>query len=834
MAMMTTLAGPLALVFGNLGRFVAGWITKIGEARIAVAALGTESVTMGEKMSAAAGAIGTANLWIAGLVIGLTALTAIMSYYSEATYKAQQNQSAFNDEMTETLRKRKDEKEQVVQTLASMQTLAEKQNRTKEEQAQFNKLADDLNRLAPDYIDKNKLYGDSLKYIADKAVLAKKGLSDAADAVDDFARRARFSALGGKGGEVAQASDKLGDLFYGEGGSSTADLTKRLQFLTQMNQGSDNRAAGAANLRDSLNSSMAGIRDAIQNGKGEQAASMIQALGGSLEGYNNGILSRAQAGKADKTDEEISKSVENEIAFLGRLEAALKLLMDKRKELDDLTKAGVFTKPTPSSSGSGSGTTRVTLKDLQEEFDAQKVLNDGIRQAIKDKQEAVAAEGVTTTAKQKKNELQIYYDSIAGTIDERNAAMDAILAKVRTFAAREYGYTKDIDELTKSIINNHNKALTGNSIALLGFIHDVDGSRIKDPNAHLNAPPDETAFIKLKTQLQLYQSLLDDFNAKYKTKKDEASDEGMLSKFLVGDGVKMKQDILDMKAAVIKTLQDIIAELVKDSPEAATLWGKIKGTTDAEGYQKFAQAILSSTALTADQQKEIALALAQLSKAQGVVPNDNASKKNQNPYTVFAENVSQMGVTNRNTLAMMQSGWSRFNSQIVAMAFGTRTSLKQVWQGIEQDFLKDVLDEIYKRYIAKGLMGFIGSIFGDPTSILKTGEDLLSGGGDDGALHGDFMVRKNGGVTSFSPDDNVIGFKHVTDLIGSILPGVVGSNFSTMPSSNVLVGSPKVDVHNRPPEVSVYIDHTLDGQKFQQKTAPRYAINTAARKVKNG
>ena len=824
MAMMTTLAGPLALVFGNLGRFVSGWIVKIGEARIAVAAynaqqieMGYTSVAVGGQVKTAMASIGTANLWIAGIVVAMIALTSVMAMYSEANYKAKERQEALNDELKTTLQHRRDEKEQVVQILESMKPLAEKQQRSKEEQAQFNKYADNLNRLAPDYIDKNKLYGDSLKYIADKAIEAKKGLNDASEAVAELDRRTQIGKLNTQmpltQADMSAAFDAIKAEQLNRSTFSPAVESVRSQtgFYGEVN------TAGTQAAKGKLDSAHTLLDDQWQK---------LHALQLQLEDQHaKDPANQLVANELDRV-----KSDLDTVEKLDALVVKHNQEWQQKWQLDHPASAS----GNANSSGSGSGTTRVTLKDLQEEFDAQKVLNDGIRQAIKDKQDAVAAEGDKTTAKEKKNELQTYYDSIAGTIDERNAAMDAILAKVRAFAAREYGNTKTIDELTKNIINNKNKALTSTSIAILGFIHDVDGSRIHDPSAHINAPPDESAFNRLKTQLQLYQSLLDDFNAKYRTKKDEATDKGLLSDFLIGDGVKMKQDILDMKAAVIKTLQDIIAELVKDSPEAAALWSKINGTTDAKGYEKFAQAILSSTSLTGEQQKEIALALAQLSKAQGVIPNDNASKKDQNPYKVFAENVNQMGLTNRNTLNNMQQGWNRLNSAIVGMAFGTKTTLKQIWQGIAQDFLKDVLDEIYKKYLAKGLVGLVGTLFGDSSGMTKIGTDILSGGGDDSTLHGDFMVRKNGSITSFSPDDNVIGFKHVTDLIGSILPSVASSNFSTMPSSNISVGSPSVRVDSKPPDVHVHIDHVMDGQKFQQKTVPRYNYSTAGRKLRNG
>lgn len=817
--MITAISGPLALVFGNLGRFVATFIVSIGQAieaarlfEIAQIEMGYASVSMGAKVSAGISAISTGNLIIAGAVLALTLIATAMTFYSQKSYEAKAAQDALDSSIKATIDSRVSEQTKIAQSVEAMKPLIENQKRTAQQQGELNTIIADLDRLAPGFIDKNKLYGDSLQYVADKAIIAKKALKEATDEADMFNRQNRLTALDEN---IEKNQQKLRDKV-----DAMAQAIKNARNLTT---GSTEQAVWHERVAAGIGSTEP-IGQFIETGNLDLAIELSQKVYSKYLLRKRELEKKVIAGTATGEERDIIEAFRKDMDFFSKLGEMMTAHAADWAEKNRLT-SNLLDSGAVVNSGGGGGKAGTGIDDLKNALSVF-VEREAVLKNFIETEEFKIKDNKGLTKEGKGAALSALYKDVNEKIIARNAQRDGLKKQLGDLVSREYDGANSLEALRVSVIAGGKGNLTKFDSAALSLLTSLESGKMSLKTTGASTKDGVASRMEeLRERLNMEQGFLDLMTTQYKYKKDQAKDSGMLQTFLMGDGVTLKANVEAVRAMVIQSIRDMTDDLVANAPEAKEAWAAISGTLDSDSFGRFSDAALKKGNLTTEQKKQLLEIMNALKAVEGTMVNDDARKSDKDPFILYAESVEKMGVKAGNVLAIMQNGMHNFSRSVAAMAFDTRVTLASVWQGMAQDFIAMFVDEAMKKFFASRIASLVATMFGGPVAGA-----VVSYGTSGIAPEEDFILRKNGGVTSFSADDNIIGFKHVSDLFTSLLPSIASPQFATMPNYNVNVPAPQVRVSNQPPNVDVHLYNTLEGQTFMRKEEPKFTRSSSRRK----
>jgi hypothetical protein len=203
-------------------------------------------------------------------------------------------------------------------------------------------------------------------------------------------------------------------------------------------------------------------------------------------------------------------------------------------------------------------------------------------------------------------------------------------------------------------------------------------------------------------------------------------------------------------------------------------------------------------------------------------------KKLATPGEEFKRTWNEMGLETKNAFDRITSNFRRMNSRLVDMLFDAKLKMKDIWEGMAKDAIELFLEEIEKKILVEGIMQIVEALFGGGGGIRKTSTE----GGFTTITAQDFLVRKDGTIVPFSPDDNIIGFKSLAGLLGMI-PAIQGPQFATVGSPSVNVAPPNVAVNVPQPKVEVHLRQLRRGQRFVVEEQKDLATWNRVRRLSN-
>ena len=306
----------------------------------------------------------------------------------------------------------------------------------------------------------------------------------------------------------------------------------------------------------------------------------------------------------------------------------------------------------------------------------------------------------------------------------------------------------------------------------------------------------------------------------------------MMSQYEQDQRIAEKEGQLpEFQQAHKKELETILALQKKITDEIDAQLGGFLGQSTFDPTKDLDKLIKKMETMSDDEKAIILYLLGRRQSMGGFGKRFERDEKNS-PFEDFDKQVKLMGFTARNGFDAMASSWhstvNKMSSEWSQGVFKIRTIWETALQSMAQSAITMLLDEIFKKTIANAVGWLVGLIFPGTSGVQNK---VTSGGGYSTITAQDFLVRSDGTMMNFSPDDTVVGFKSVAGLLNSIMPNVVNPNFSTMPQTTVNVPRPSVSVKNQTPKVEVYIRGTMNGQKFLRDELPKQNRWQTSRKL---
>lgn len=384
---------------------------------------------------------------------------------------------------------------------------------------------------------------------------------------------------------------------------------------------------------------------------------------------------------------------------------------------------------------------------------------------------------------EKEGSLLEYLKEQQGTIDDITSKREALLQQIDKEAQKIRGVT-DLTHINWSMVDpNDVKEI----VKLIGYYKQI--STILDS---IKSPPKEAG--KSFPWLAAATDILRFKQNEYEVDLKAATLAGQKDQFLAQNETRLKS-ILVLHDEIVNNLNEEIGLLTG---------GETAETLTIDKLREFAQV------LTSEDFKRLMELLSDLKNLGRGEKNIQANTAWQDLGKTFqdAANWSKVAADT------IQNAWSRTADALAESIINMKLTFDGVFKSILQNFLAMII----KMGSAKLILSLIPGLGAAAAAV----GDFSSSPQDGFRRYNDFMVRRDGAITSFSPDDTVIGFKNIEGLLSTILPSLVSPQFATVPNYNITVPSPNVHVDNKPPEVSLYIRSDLDAIRFLEENEPRY------------